>query len=221
MRDSIPKIIILIGPPGSGKGTQAKLLVEKLGLEYFGSGEALRKRQKVDDFTGKKITEAINRGDWLSPFVISKIWTDKFEQFKQKRKFKGFVSDGSPRTMLEAKFFDEALSWYEWQEKAKFIFINISRKESVNRLIKRRQCKQCGRIIPWVGELKKLRVCDECGGSLIMRTDDHSKVIKKRLKEFKNKTMPVIKHYKKKNKLIEINGEQSIEDVFKDILKVL
>lgn len=215
------QIIIILGPPGSGKGTQAKLLVKKFGLEYFGSGNALRERRKVDDFTGKKLIEVMKMGEWVPDFVISKLWMDKLEEFKQKRKFNGLVSDGSPRKILEAKLFDEALNWYEWQENPKALFINISRKESFNRLTKRRQCEKCGRLIPWIREFKKLKRCDKCGGDLIARKDDKPEAIKKRSEEFKEKTIPVINYYKKQGRLIEINGERSIEKVFKDILKAL
>jgi len=216
-----PLVIIILGPAGSGKGTQAKLVAKKFGLEYFGSGDALRVRQKVGDFTAKKLIKVMGRGELVPSFVISKLWIDKLEKFKQKAKFNGLVCDGSPRKILEAKLFDEALNWYDWQEKAKVIFINISRKESFHRLTKRRQCKKCGRIIPWLGEFKKLKKCDNCGGELIIRADDKPEAIRKRLEEFKNEVIPVIKHYREQGKLIEINGEQSIEDVFEEILSKL
>jgi len=215
------KIFIILGPPGSGKGTQSKLLMKKFGLIYFGSGAALRKRFKTKDFTGKKLLEVIDRGEWAPSFAISRIWMDEFEKFKRKRKFNGFVSDGSPRTMLEAQLFDEALKWYEWYEGMKVIFINISRKESINRLTKRRQCKKCGRLIPWIGKFKELKKCDKCGGKLIARPDDKLQAIKKRLEEFKKESIPTINYYKKQRRLIEINGEQSIEKVFKDVLKAI
>jgi len=214
-------VIILFGPPGSGKGTEAKLLAGKFGLEYFGSGEELRQRQKIGDFTGKKLKEVMDRGEWAPELVIIKIWLDRLEEFKKKRKFNGIVYDGGPRQMLEAQLFDMALKWYEWHENVKVIFVNISESESINRLTKRRQCKKCGRLIPWIGEFKKLKKCDKCGGKLITRSDDKQKAIKKRLQEFKNKTIPTINYYKKQGRLITINGEQPIENVFRDILKTL
>jgi adenylate kinase len=217
----IPKIIILLGPPGSGKGTQAKLLCKKLGLEYFGSGEELRKRQLIRDFTGRKLKEVMNRGEWVPESVIIKIWLKRLEELKKKKRFKGFLYDGGPRKILEAQLFDIALHWYEWNKGLKVILIKISNKESINRLTKRRQCKNCGRLIPWIGEFKKLKKCDKCGGKLIVRTDDKPKAIQKRLDEFKEHTIPVINYYKKQGKVIEINGEQSIEKVFQDILKTV
>jgi len=216
-----PLVIILLGPPGSGKGTQAKLLVKKFGFEYFGSGDALRNRQKAADFTGKKLIKVMNRGELAPSFVISNLWIDKLEKFGQRTKTNGFVFDGTPRKIIEAKFFDEALIWYELQKKVKFIFINISRKESLHRLIRRRICKKCGRQIPWIGKFKSVKKCDKCGAKLIVRADDEPKAIKKRLEEFKKEVIPVINYYKKQRKLIEINGERSIETIFQDILKAL
>ncbi len=216
-----PLVIIIVGPPGSGKGTQAKLLCKKFNLEYVGSGDTLRKRQKMGDFTGEKLIKVMGRGELAPSFVIVKILGDKLEQLKKRSKINGFVLDGWTRIIFEAILTDEALNWYEWDKNVKIILLNISRKESFNRLTKRRQCKKCGRLIPWLGEFKKLKKCDKCGGELIARPDDKMESIKMRLEEFKNQTIPALNYHKKQGRLIKINGEQSIEKVFKDILKAL
>jgi len=216
------KIILLLGPPGSGKGTQAKLLANKFGLNYIGSGDVLRARQKGRDFTARKITKVMNSGALAPSFVIIKILGNELEKIKkQSKKNNSFVLDGWTRTIYEAILTDEALDWYEWEKKSKTILIKISKRESFNRLTKRRQCKKCGRLIPWLGEFKKLKKCDKCGGPLIIRSDDKIDSIKKRLEEYKKETIPAINYYKKQKRLIEINGEQSIDDVFKEILKKL
>lgn len=216
-----PLIIAILGKAGSGKGTQAKLLCNKFDLEYFGSGDALRKRRKTKDFTGKKLWEVMDRGALVPSFVITKIWLDEFEKFKKKKKFKGLLSDGSPRKLLEAKYFNDALEWYDWNKQVKVFLIDISRKEAFKRLTKRRQCKNCKRLIPWLGEFKKLKNCDKCGGQLIVRSDDKEAAIKKRLQEYKDEVVPVLNYFKKQKRLIKINGEQSIENVFRDVLKAL
>lgn len=221
MRHFKPLVIIILGRPGSGKGTQAKLLVKKFDLEYFGGGDALRKRQKVNDFTGKKLTKVMRRGELAPSFVVSKLWIDALEKFKQKEKFKGFVSDGVPRKTIQAELLDEGLTWYEWEKRKKVILIDISKKESLKRLTKRRICKYCKRLIPYIGEFKKLKKCDKCGGPLFIRRDDTPTAIKKRLEEFKKEVVLVLNNYKKQGKLITINGEQTIENVFKDVLKAI
>ncbi|PIS17365.1 MAG: hypothetical protein COT59_00910 [Candidatus Nealsonbacteria bacterium CG09_land_8_20_14_0_10_42_14] len=214
------KIIQVVGPQGSGKGTQAKLLAKKFKLKYLGSGDVLRARQKLGDFTGKKLIRVMNSGALIPSFIIVKILGDEFENLK-KQKINGLVLDGWTRIIYEAILADEAMDWYEWNKGFKVILLKISRKESFNRLTKRRQCKKCGRLIPWLGEFKKLKKCDKCGGELVTRPDDNIQSIEKRLEEYKEKTLPTINYYKKQGRLIEINGEQSIEDVFKDVLKAL
>jgi len=161
----------------------------------------------------------MGRGELAPSFVIVKILGDKLEELKESSKNEGFVLDGWTRIIYEAVLADEALTWYEWKKNVKVLFLKISRKESYNRLTKRRQCKKCGRLIPWLGEFKKIKECDKCGGELITRPDDKIESIKMRLEEFKNQTIPALNYYKKQRRLIEINGEQSIEDVFKEILR--
>lgn len=211
-------LICLLGRPGSGKGTQAKLVVEKFGLAYFGSGQILRERQQINDYTGTKIREKMAQGDLLPSFIASKLWADKMENFKQDEDLKGFILDGSPRTLSEARLLDEALDWYQWQIDRVFL-IDISKELSFNRLAKRRQCLKCGRLTPFEDKYKDMKVCDRCGGELIVRMDDKPEAVKKRLNTYEAEMQPIIDFYIKQGKLLKINGEQPIEDVFQDILK--
>jgi len=215
------KIIILLGRPGSGKGTQAKLLTEKFGLEYIGSGDLLRARKKEKDFTGIKIGKVIDIGKRILTPVIFKLWMDKFEELKKTPKLNGFVLDGSPRSLFEAEMLEQALDWYGWLRYKKVFYVNISPKEAIQRLTKRRICKHCGKIIPFIGEYKKMKKCDKCEGQLKVRLDDTVVGIKKRLAWFETDVRPAINFYKKQGGLININGEQPIEVIYKDILKKL
>lgn len=214
-------VITILGRAGSGKGTQAKLLTERFGFDYFGSGDSLRKRRQASDFTAKKLFLVMEKGELVPSFIISKLWIDALEGLKSKSSFKGLILDGTPRKILEARLLDDALDWYEWDKNLKVVLIDISNRESFNRLTKRRQCAKCKRLIPWVGDFRKLKKCDKCNGELRTRTDDKPAAIKKRLEEYRKEVIPVIRHYQKQKKLIKIDGEQPIEDVFKDILKAL
>jgi len=216
-----PLIVIFLGKPGSGKGTQAELLGKNFGLDCVGSGDLLRKRKTKNDFTGRELKKVVDTGGLVPTPVIFKLWLDKFEELKKKKNLKGFVMDGSPRKTLETYLIDEALEWYEWYKNVKVMLIDVSNKEVIWRLTKRRICKKCKEIIPYVGEWRKVKKCLKCGGELIHRVDDTVSGVKSRLAWFKTDVQPVINFYRKTGRLIKINGEQSIEDVFKDILKVL
>ena len=217
-----PKIIILLGKSGSGKGTKADFLRKKFGYEYIESGKRLRTRAKKTDFLGKKIAKIMFEGGLIPTPVVIKIWLEEAGRLKEKVKnMKGLIMDGNPRKILEAYLIDEAFDFFEWNKDVKIILIDISNKEAIWRLTKRRQCKDCKKIIPFVGEFRKMKKCPKCGGLLIKRADDTVSSAKNRLKWFKTDVQPIVNYYKKTGRLIKINGEQSIENVFKDVLKAL
>ena len=214
-----PLIVILMGKSGSGKGTQADLLVEKFGFEHIGSGDLLRARAMKNDFTGKKIARVLKKGKLIPTPIIFKLWLNVIEGLKNKKNLKGFIMDGNPRKIFEAYLIDELFEWYDWKNKAKVILIDISDKEALNRLTKRRICQKCKEIIPFVGEYKKMKECYECGGKLVERNDDNVAAVEKRLSWFKKEVQPIADYYKKTGRLVKVTGEQPIEKVFKDILK--
>jgi adenylate kinase len=213
-----PLIIILLGKAGAGKDTQMELLREKIGLDYVGSGELLRERKKIDDFTGNKISQTIDNGGLVLTPVVFQLWIKKLEELKNRGDVKGIIIDGSPRKIKEAFLLDEALEWYEWNKNIKALLIDISDKEAIERIEKRKYCSQCKEIYIYDGKGEK---CSKCGGELIQREDDQIDGIKKRLDWFKKEVEPVIDYYKEGDRLIAIDGEQSIEKVFEDILKKL
>lgn len=216
------KIIILLGRQGCGKGTQAKLLANDFGLEYIGAGDLLRSFFEGTTFSAKKTKEVLEKGNYAPTPLIFRLWMDKLEFFKNRAgTLEGIIFDGSPRKMLEAKLLDQALAWYEWDEGVRILLIEISRDAAFERLIKRRVCEKCGKVIPWVGMYKDLKACDACGGKLITRGDDTPGGINRRLDLFESETVPVIEYYKKTGKVKTINGEQSIEDVYKDVKSAL
>ena len=184
-------IIVVLGNAGSGKGTQTKLLQEKFGLDYIGSGDILRARQDLGDFTGNKLKEVMNKGALVPTAVVFKIWSDKWDIVKNKPDFKGLVMDGSPREIMEAKLMDQSFEWYEWDRYVKVLLIDISREEAFSRLLKR------------------------------ARTDDTEGAVNKRLDLFEEEVSQVIEYYEKSGRLIHINGEQNIENVHKDIMKAV
>jgi adenylate kinase len=129
--------------------------------------------------------------------------------------------DGNPRRLIEACLIDEAFKFFEWDKNVKAILVDISDKEAIWRLTKRRMCKECKQLIPFVGEFRKMTKCPKCGGGLIRRADDTVSSAKNRLKWFHTDVQPIVNYYRKTGRLVKVNGEQSIEDVFKDVLKAL
>jgi len=217
-----PLIVIILGRPGCGKGTQAKLLQEKFGLDYIGSGDLLRGQIKDDhNFSTVKLKAVMERGDLAPTFLVFKIWLDKVDVLKNKPDFKGVVFDGNPRKLLEAKLMEDSLAWYDWLEYTKAILVDISAEDSYARLTQRRMCEKCNRVIPYFGHFKDLTVCDKCGGNLIKRADDDPEAVRHRLDVFDLEIQPVIDHYEESGLLLKVDGDRPIEEVHESIVRVL
>ncbi|MCK4454004.1 nucleoside monophosphate kinase [Candidatus Parcubacteria bacterium] len=209
-----------IGRSGSGKGTQAKLLMKHFGnLFYVSTGDLFRDLSKADTDTSIRIQKILKQGGLPFDDLSSTLWMHELAYNLKENE--GFILDGAPRRVNEAQTLDRFLDFLERKETTFNLLVDISREEAFNRLSKRRLCKKCGRLIPWVGEFKELKVCDKCGGELITRADDSPEAIKSRLDYYEERVVPTVKYYEEQSRLLKINGEQSIEDVFKDILKAL
>ncbi|MFA5087226.1 MAG: nucleoside monophosphate kinase [Candidatus Paceibacterota bacterium] len=220
--DTNPLIIILLGKSGAGKGTQVHLLKEKYKLEKIGSGELLRERKKIEDFTGKKISAVIDNGGIIPTPVVFKLWMQKMEEQKQQADFNGLIFDGSPRKIREAYLMDDALAWYEWEKNIKVILIDIADEDVIKRIACRRVCGNgaCD-FIPNSAEALELSECPSCGTKLENRPEDSPEGVQKRLAWFKEEVEPVINYYKEQDRLIVINGNQAVEKVFEDIVKAI
>lgn len=215
-----PLNFVLIGRSGSGKGTQADFLMKRFGnLRHFSTGDMFRALAGADSAAGEKIREILAKGGLPPDDLATALWTNEIS-FKLKTN-EGILADGFPRRLPEAKNLERFLDFLQRSDSTFYLLIDISREEAFNRLTKRRQCEKCGRLIPWVGEFKNLKACDECGGGLVVRPDDKTEAINSRLDYYEESVVPVVKYYEEKKKLIRINGEQPIEDVFKDILKAI
>lgn len=218
-----PLVIILLGKSGSGKGTQVNLLKDKLNLDFVGTGALLRERKKILDFSGKKIAEVIDAGGIVPAPVVFKLWMDLFEKFSNKDSFNGMVLDGSPRKLREAWLLDDALAWFGWDKNVKILLLDISDEEAIARITKRKICLKCGDIVIFSKDSTDtdVSVCNKCGGELAKRPEDTVEGTKKRLEWFKEEVGETIKRYEDQGRLLKINGEQSIEGVFEDILKAI
>jgi adenylate kinase len=207
-------IVVILGPQGSGKGTQAKMLVEKLGLFYMESGKLLREVSNED----VRIKNMLDNGI----LVPTGETIDLMKKYIRSNggDVKNILFDGFPRTLEQHNVLQNWLS-EEGVQIDVVIYLDVGKDESVKRLSARRVCSNCGEIYNLITNPPKKTVCDKCGSSLIQRDDDKPDAIKKRLDTFYENTEPLVKIYKDQGVLIEVDGERPIEVIFTDILKKL
>ncbi len=226
-----PKFIIVLGPPGSGKGTQAELLAERFGFFQWETsaiiGRIIEQAKKGEfvEISGKKYyfedQKEIRRKGLL--------WDGNFVFYFTKKKIeelvkegKGIVMSGSPRVVSEAEKLVPFLKKLYGPKNIAVIILTLSPKETIWRNTHRKECELATHSILYTRETAKLTKCPLDGSRLLSRKDDKPSIIKTRLKEYKEKTLPVIKLFRKEGlKVKEIDGEQAVVDVFEDILKAL
>jgi len=225
------KAIIVLGPPGSGKGTQAELLAGKFGYFQWETSSIIGKiisQAKKGDFVaikGKKyyFSEQAKLREkgflWDSDFVVH-LTGKKIEEIAKEGK--GIVLSGSPRTLDEGKFLIPFLKKLYGSKNVMVVFLKLTPKETIWRNVHRRECELATHSILYTAETSKLTKCPLDGSRLVRRKDDKAETIKLRLEEFEKKTAPLLDLFKtQKVKLSIIKGEQPVADVFKDILKSL
>lgn len=210
-------IIIFLGPPGSGKGTQAKLLYQKLGGFYFEGGDVLRRKAEENNSLGKKIKEIIYQQGKLVPDNLMKKVIEDWLAGKDIKQ--GMIFDGFPRSLNQYQILKKILL-KRGEKITKVIFLKVGESVLVSRLSSRRVCPKCGLEFNLITKLpKKDEVCDSCGVKLVQRPDDASEVIKARLKTYFEKTQPLVDLARKEGILEEIDGERKIEEIHREILR--
>ncbi|MFO7928159.1 MAG: adenylate kinase [Candidatus Humimicrobiaceae bacterium] len=208
-------IIILLGPPGAGKGTQAINISKKFNIPHISTGDILRKEIKEGSGLGKKAKEYVEGGKLVPDEIIVGIIEKKLDKDSTNG---GALLDGFPRTIEQAEMLDRVLA-KRGLSVDKVLNLEVDRKELIKRLSSRRLCKSCKQITK-VEESGKNR-CPECGGTLIKRKDDDIKVIKKRLEVYRKQTEPLIDYYQSRGVLVNVDGDVSEAEVTERILNAL
>ena len=210
--------LILLGPPGSGKGTQGESLQEDLRLPYYATGDILRAAVKEGTELGRKAKEYMGAGDLVPDEVIIGVIIERIEDAEASD---GFILDGFPRTVPQAEALDEEMAKLDRAITAA-ILIDVSDEEVVRRLGGRRTCEAEGHVFHVeFNPPEKEGVCDVDGSKLIVRDDDKPEVIRKRLETYHSKTEPLVDHYERQGILQHIDGTQSPDEVGEQVRGML
>ncbi|MBU1202064.1 MAG: adenylate kinase [Nanoarchaeota archaeon] len=206
--------LIIFGPQASGKGTQAEKIASNYQIIHISTGDIFRNNISKGTELGRIAKEIINKGNLVPDDITNKIVENRLAQ---KDCDKGFILDGYPRNYHQVEFLDKL-----HRKITRVINLDVPREELIKRISNRRVCSDCKANYNLIYiKPKKQGLCDECEGTLVQRDDDKPKAIEKRLNIYDNQTKQLLDFYQKKGVLININGDQPIEKVFKDIISSL
>lgn len=207
---------ILLGPPGAGKGTQAKLMIDKWNIPQISTGDILRAAVREGTALGVEAKGFMDRGELVPDRVVIGIIA---ERLKEEDAAGGFILDGFPRTIPQAQALQGILDDLS-RNIDHVVSIDVDDEELVARLTGRRMCKGCGESFHVVfNPSAKEGVCDRCSGELYQRDDDKEKTIRQRLAVYSEQTQPLIAYYEKQGKVRRIEGTGSINDIFSRVLE--
>ena len=214
------KNIMFIAPPAAGKGTQAELIVEKYHIPHISTGDILREISKEDSEMGEYVRETLASGQLVKDEITYQLVEDRLRKDDCKN---GYIIDGFPRNVEQAYKYDEILERLGY-EVGNVIYINIDKKVLEKRITGRRLCEKCGAIYN-INDPKNTpkveSVCDVCGGKLYQRSDDNLESFQTRYQTYEEKTAPIIEHYKKQGVLKEVNGDDTVENISKQIEAII
>lgn len=207
--------IVLVGPPGCGKGTQAKMLSEKLGIPHISTGDILRNAIAQNTALGKQVALYMEKGGLVPDDIVSAIVAERLSHDDTSG---GFILDGFPRTLEQAKSLESALLKAHGKLDKVFYF-DLADEAVIKRLSGRRSCKKCGRVFH-ISFSPPLRpdICDNCGQPLYHRIDDEPDTIKQRLDVYKKQTVSLIDYYRNQNVLATIPANRKIQDILENVL---
>lgn len=210
--------LILLGPPGAGKGTQAKMMIERYGIPQISTGDMLRAALKAGTPLGLEAKKFMEKGELVPDEVVIGLVKERLQEGDCA---KGFMLDGFPRTVAQAAALDKELGSMAKSIDA-VICIDVPNDELMARLTGRRTCKECGAGFHLKFDPPKVdNVCDKCGGELYQRDDDNETTVSARLNVYQTQTFPLIDYYQEQGKLRKIDGVGEIKTIFERITKVL
>lgn len=210
--------LILLGPPGAGKGTQASAIVKKYNIPHISTGDIFRENIKMGTELGKKVKEYMDKGLLVPDDIVVSIVKDRILKDDCKD---GFLLDGFPRTVNQGEALDKDLSQMNLKLD-KVINLDVEKEILIERITGRRICKDCGATyhIKFNPPAKK-GICDNCGGNLYQRDDDTQETVEKRIEVYQQQTKPLIDYYTEKGLILNVDGSKAIDEIFETIVKAL
>lgn len=210
--------LILLGPPGAGKGTQAKTLAEKLNLAHISTGDILRQNVKDATPLGQEAKHFMDQGLLVPDEIVAQMLLQRLDSPDTK---KGFILDGYPRNLNQAKTLDDMLSERDMNIDL-LIYLDTTDAVIIQRLTGRLVCSACGANFHLKNMLPKINgVCDNCGGRLYQRTDDSEETVKRRIEVYKKEVSSLIQYYEVKRKLHRLSGDEDAEIVLDKIIHLM
>ena len=211
--------IILVGPPGAGKGTQAKQIVERYGIPQISTGDLLRENVKQGTALGQKAKAVMDAGKLVSDELVNEMVAERIARPDCAR---GFILDGFPRTVGQAEWLDGFLSARGSKLPLRVIRIAVDYDKLIKRLTGRRTCPVCGTIYNMYTNPPRVdEICDKEGAKLTFRKDDNEDAISTRLKAYEKETLPLVGYYRQRGILTEIDGDATAESVTKQLFGAL
>lgn len=210
--------LVILGPPGAGKGTQADYIIKKYNIPHVSTGDIFRENIKSETELGKKASSYMDKGLLVPDELVIDLVADRIAKDDAKD---GFLLDGFPRTVAQAVSLDAILDKNN-TGLTKVINIDVKPEILIERAVGRRVCKSCGRTYHVKFNPPKVEgICDNDGSELIQRADDVEETVKTRIEVYFDQTAPLIDYYKAQGILLDINGDQDIDKVFEDIVNGL
>ena len=214
--------MVLFGPPGAGKGTQAQLLTERLKISHISSGDLFRHHLQAETPLGLKAADYMNRGVLVPDELTMDIALEKVMSISSDE---GFILDGFPRNRLQAKALEEALQTRA-RDVDKVVYIDVPEDELLRRLAGRFVCRQCQAPHSLArggtdGSPDRELICERCGGELYQRTDDRPEAVQTRIEVYKSETVPVLDFYRERDILANIPGVGTVEHINQRVLEAL
>jgi len=214
----VKMILVLLGAPGAGKGTQAAIISQRTGLSHVASGDLFRKAAQEGTELGQLAKSYMEKGLLVPDEVTIKMILQRLDVIDQDM---GLILDGFPRTGDQAKALDKALA-ERGKAVDKAIYIEVANEELLKRLGGRWICRQCQTPYHEINSPPKVaNKCDRCDGELYQRSDDNEATVKERLKVYFNQTAPILDYYEKEGKLVNVDGKQEIERIAEEIIQAV